>query len=369
MLGRKPWGRKAAGLVPVALVAVALAGCGSTKSVAAPKHFRLVYLRGSGEVMVADLHGTDAHPLGPGAQALLAPSGTLAGVLVAGSGGSVSLSTYQTIRRPRPRVVAQFSASQWLGGGFRLLGWSPDSRFIVLTATALSGGGEQPELLVVNVASGKLARIAAGNFFGASFAPSLPDRLVYSRATVAQLDTDQAVLFTAQPDGHDTRAITTSGLDADPVWGAKGIVFARLRRLGSATRTPRYALWMVAPSGGRPVQLTHFAAGPPAPDSAGGAISVSANGTHIVANVVSPYTTVAVVDIWTVDLERRRIVARRISFGGSQFIAQAIASNGTSILLSPVVNDEPTTPVDLIPWQGSTSPRLVANGGDPSWNH
>jgi Tol biopolymer transport system component len=355
------------GLVPLALAVALLAGCGGARSVTAPKHFRLVYLNGD-EVIVASVHGTDAHTLGPGSQALLAPSGTVVGALVAGGGDSQSLRIYQTLRRPRPRVVAQFGASKWLSGETRLLAWSPDSRYVALTATALSGGGEQPELLVVNVVSGRVAVIAAGYFFGASFAPKLPDRLAYSRASVEQLDSGGAVLFTAQPDGRDARAITTSGLDEDPAWGAKGIVFARLSRLGTTTSGPRYQLWIVQPTGRGLRQLTHIVAGRPATGSARAPLGVSADGTHIVANFFSAHSFSAI-DVWAVDIERRRIVVRLLGFGGARFVAQGISSDGRSILVSPAGEEAPAAQIETRWWHGSTLTPLVSVGSDPSWNH
>jgi hypothetical protein len=367
MVGRKPWRRKAAGLVPLALLAAVLAGCGGAKSVTAPKHVRLAYVSSRGEVIVAGVRGTDRHPLGPGSQALLAPSGGVAVALVAGAGGSQSLVAYQTIRRPRPRVLARFAASKWLAGDIELLAWSPDSRYIALTATAVSGGGEQPELLVVNAASGRVAAIAAGNFFGASFAPGLPDRLVYSCASVDQLDSGRAVLFTAQVDGRDVRALTTAGLDADPVWGAKGIVFARLSRLGTATSAPRYELWIVQPNGHGLRQLTQIVAGRPAAGSARAPLSVSASGTHIVANFFSAHSFSAI-DVWGVDIERRRVAVRLLNVGGAPFTAQGISRDGRSVLVSEARGGVSGAAIATRPWNGSTLTPLVSVGSDPSWN-
>jgi Tol biopolymer transport system component len=369
MLGRKPLRKSAAGLVPLVLLAALLAGCGATKRVpVAPKHFGLVYLDGSGEVTVASARGAHPRALGPGTQALLAPDGTVVAALVGGSGGSQTLTTYQTIRRPRPRVAAQFSAADWTAGSVRLLAWSPDSRFVALTAGRLSSGGEQPELVVVNVTSGKMATVASGNFFGASFSPGLPDRLVYSRATVDQLDTDRSVLFTAEPDGANVRAITTTGLDSDPVWGAKGIVFARLSQLGTPSSAPRYQLWIVQPNGSGLQQLTHIDAGRPASGSTRPALSVSANGTHIVANFFSPRSSSAI-DVWTVDLERRQVLARRLSFAGAPFVAQGISRDGTSILLMAASSGSSAAPIDTQKWGGAVLTQLVSAGSDPSRNH
>jgi hypothetical protein len=368
ILGRKPLRTSAAGLVPLLLLAAVLGGCGGAKRASAPTRFGLVYLNGSGDVMLASARGAHPRVLGPGSQALLAPDGTVVAALVSAADGSETLTSYATIRRPRPRVGARFVASDWAAGSIRLLAWSPDSRFVALVAWRLSAGGEQPELLVVNVKSAKMATIASGNFFGASFAPGLPDRLVYSRATVGQLDTDRSVLFTAEPDGAQVRAITHSGLDADPVWAEKGIVFARLRRLGTATSAPRYELWIVQPNGSGLRQLTQIAAGRPVSGSANAALSVSRTGTHIVANFLSPDSSTAS-DVWTVDLERRRVVARRLSFVGDRLIAQGISSDGSSILLSPAGSGEQPAPIETRNWGGSALTQLVGAGSDPTRNH
>jgi hypothetical protein len=228
----------------------------------------------------------------------------------------------------------------------------------------LLAGGEQPELLVINASSGAVATITAGNFLGASFAPALPDRLVYARATVDQLDAGRVLLFTADADGRHQRAITHAGLAADPSWGARGIVFARLEQLGTHTRSPRYQLWEVQPAGSGLHQLTHIVAGPPARGAAASPLSISASGTRIVANFFSP--TLSTIETWTVGLAHTHPVVRRLVLHGRQFIAQGISRDGRTLLVSGTRGA--TEPLTSLRWNGSRAHRLAPAGVDPSWN-
>jgi hypothetical protein len=336
----------------------------------------LVYRDATGTFVLATLGGARPRPLGAATQALLAPNGSLVVALAGGSSGVLTIyhitktkrANAVSLLRVGARVAARLHPPQWSAAHIQLLAWSPDSRLVALIADRLSAGGEQPELLVLDTTSDTLHTIAAGNFFGASFAPTLPARLVYADATVAQLDDNVVPLFTANANGSGRREINGSGLDADPVWGAKGIVFARLGRLGSASRSPRYQLWLIQPNGRGLRKLTHIIAGPPAPNSAGAALSVSANGARVVANFSSPFVTFSAIDIWTVNLAPPRPVAHRLTFDGAQFIAEGLSRNGTRILLSALDSDGQQTGVESLPWAGEPRTALATPGADPSWN-
>ncbi len=357
------------------LLAGALSACSHT-AIAPPVQTGLVYRDASGTFVLASLGGADPHPLGGATQALLAPNGSLVAALGGGSTGALTIYHIATTKRAHTvsltRVVARVAAHlrppQWSAAHIQLLAWSPDSRLVALTADSISAGGEQSELLVLDTTNDTLRTIAAGNFFGASFAPVLPDRLVYADATLAQLDANVVPLFTANANGSARREITGSGLDAEPAWGAKGIVFARLGRLGSASRSPRYQLWLIQPNGRGLRKLTHIVAGPPAPNSAGAALSLSANGARVVANFSSPYLAFHAIDVWTVNLALARPVAHRLTFDGAQFIAQGLSRNGSRILLSALDADGQQTDVESLPWAGEPQAVLVSAGADPSWN-
>ncbi|MGA2471407.1 MAG: hypothetical protein ABSG64_12040 [Solirubrobacteraceae bacterium] len=354
-------------LVAVTALAALLSACGST-SVAPPARLALVYSTQNGNVVVASPRGAHPHGLGLAAQALLAPDGSLVATLRGGGGTApVLLSTDRTAGAPRPHVAARFGLPQWSRDGIELLAWSPDSRYVALSANRLTGGGEQTELLLVDVATGTVRQIATGDFLGASFAPTLPDRLVYADASVDQLDSGHVALFTANADGSGRRQLTRSGLALDPGWGAKGIVFARLSRVGSPTSSPRYQLWLVQPNGSGLRRLTHITAGPPAADASGSALAVSASGTRVVATLYSAYTTLPVVDVWTVNLARSRPVTRELHFRGAAVTAAGIARNGQTILVSAV---EPTgrSALESVHFDGTGLRLLAARGWNPSWN-
>lgn len=352
-----------------------LSACGHT-AIAPPVQTALVYRDAAGTFVLGTLGGANPRPLGAATQALLAPNGSLVAAL--GGGPTAALTIYHiattkrahavSLTRVVARVAARLRPPQWSAAHVQLLAWSPDSRLVALTADRISAGGEQPELLVLDTTSDTLRAIAAGNFFGAGFAPTLPDRLVYADATVAQLDNNVVPLFTANANGSSRREITGSTLDADPVWGAKGIVFARLGRLGNASRSPRYQLWLIQPNGRGLRQLTHIVAGPPAPNSAGAALIVSANGARVVANFSSPYLAFHAIDLWTVNLAPVRPVAHRLTFDGAQFIAQGLSRNGSRVLLSALDAGGQQTDVESLSWAGEPRTVLVTAGADPSWN-
>jgi Tol biopolymer transport system component len=371
MARRRLWRTRTPRLAPALLLAGALTACSHARMIAAPSQFALVYRAPSGNVVLASVDGAGARRLGVGTQALLAPNGSRVAAL--SNGGTASLTIYQTeiakhAERVLSHVALRLGRPDWSGEHVQLLAWSPDSRLLALSADSLSANGEQPELLVLNTVSDTLSTIAAGDFLGASFAPGLPDRLVYAAASIDQLDDNTVPLFTASANGSDRRQLTRTGLAADPVWGAAGIVFARLSRLGSPTSAPRYQLWLIGAHGRGLRRLTHIAAGPPVPDAAGAALSLSASGTRLVANFASPNPNVSAIDVWTVELARARTIVHRLTFNGAQFIAQGLSRRGGRILLSALDSAGKQAAVESLPWAGGQPGLLVAGGAGPSWN-
>ncbi|HEX2704002.1 MAG TPA: hypothetical protein VHM72_11305, partial [Solirubrobacteraceae bacterium] len=268
----------------VALFALALAGCaaGSSSNLSA-KRLALIY-RDRGQAFVLTMPpGGAGRPLGESTQAILSPDGRHVLALSA----SATLTLYPTARRGVARVIAQLAPPRFAPDAARLLCWSADSRYVAITADERSAAGEQSALLVLDVRSGQITTLATGDFLGASFAPALPDRLVYSVASVAELDDDESLLYEAKPNGRQTRELTRSGLASAPVWGAHGIVFAKLLSLGSESSSPLYALWQIEPSGRGLHRIGTFAAGPPVADSAGAALWLSADGDRLVGDFYS----------------------------------------------------------------------------------
>jgi hypothetical protein len=348
------------------LLALAVAGCGAAAtSTSSPQRQALIY-RASGQgFVVAAPSGGAARPLVDASQALLAPDGTRVLALSTGLAGA-TLELYRTARSGA-RVVAQLEAPHFSPEGARLLCWSADSRYVALTANELSGAGELSTLLVLDVRTGHLTTIATGDFLGASFSPALPDRLVYSDASVAQLDDNESLLYETTANGSQTHELTHSGLASAPVWGAHGIVFAKLLRLGSKTGSPLYALWQIEPSGHRLQRIDDFVSGPPDADRSGTALWLSADGDRLVGNFYSPNSLFQRVDVWALSLTGRRRSARRVTLTGVAIVADGISRNGKTILLKE--GTSPTSAIAALAWNGTRQRVLATSGSEASWNH
>jgi hypothetical protein len=347
------------------LVALALAGCGAASTaVLAPKRLALVYRRGS-EVVVSSPAGSVSRLLGAGSQALLSPDGTRV-IAVTATGAGATLTLYATTRHPAAHVVARLDPPEWSPDGVRLLAWSADSRYVALSADQLSSTGEQGALLVLDLRSGHLATVASGDFLGASFSPTLPDMLVYSDATVRQLDENESLLYETNPAGRQTRLLSRSGLASSPAWSADGIVFAKLADLGSQTSSPVYQLWRLGPAGTAAHRLGSFTAGPPDPPLSGPALSVSATGKRLVGAFFSP---TGAPEIFAVNLAARHgLVARQVKADGVTITAAAISRGGKTLLVTAKTSTG-RSEIESLAWTGGHERVLAASGEDASWNH
>ncbi len=351
--------RAGAGALALALAVCAAAG----PSDLAPKRQLLIYRNGGQTFSVSSPSGGAARALGDASQALLSPDGTR--VLALSTGQSrATLTLYPTSGRGVARVIAQLGAPRFLPDGTRLRSWSPDSRYVSLTANELSTAGEESALLVLDVHTGHVRTIATGDFLGASFAPALPDRLVYADASVAQLDNNESLLYETEANGGRTRELTRSGLASAPVWGAHGIVFAKLLRLGSESSSPLYALWQIEPSGRGLQRLGGFASGPPDAGSSGAALWLSADGDRLVGDFYSPFQQV---EVWALDLAGRHRSTRRMRVAGATIVAEGISRNGKAILLKERTSG--ASEIVSLDWNGTRQRVLAYSAGDASWNH
>jgi hypothetical protein len=364
-LGRSKTLRRAAG-AGLCLLCVGLVACGA--GIPAPSKLALVYAASTGATFVADAGGAQARSLGQTTQALLSPSGAVVAALSGGNGHSPALlSTYKTSGPPGRHVVARFALPTWSRSGVQLLAFSPDSNLLALTAVRLSGAGAEQQLLVVNLASGALTTVAAGDIDGASFSPSLPDTITFAAASVSELDNGRIDIYTANADGSHRRRIVAGGLNTNPVWGAEGIVFGRLRKLGSATTSSLYELWLVSPDGGKPRELTTIDAGPlaagPQP-----AISVSANGRRLVADFTSPYSSNFVIDVWTIDLSGSQPRTRRLELGSDPILADAISRSGKQVLIDAAAYGTFGPRIETVAFGGGQAHVLAHGALAASWN-
>ena len=244
-------------LLRAAVVLVALTACGSGSAektgdnAPAPTRHYLVYEKVTGEkgIWIADADGSDPRLLVPGGSSpRLSPDGKWV-VYAAPCDGSSSDcdNTYIVSTKHGAWPRALMAQVGWPAK------WSSDSTRIV---TTLSDAGDAADKLVtIDVASGKEATVARGDFWGWSISPD-GKRIVFARAHGEAPDN---VVFpiidlyvTNLDGGGDPKQITNTGDSAYPVWGPKSIAFAKLIPLDPSRQIREFArneIWRIQPDG------------------------------------------------------------------------------------------------------------------------
>jgi Tol biopolymer transport system component len=305
----------------------------------------------SPEVMLATGSGGDPKPLGPATTAVLSPNGDYVAAVRSGSGSAAhgsSLVLYSVASR-RPARVLRSSSAQ-----LTILAWSPDSAWIAVI--------DGDSLVAVPLLHGKARTIATGTINGASFAPTPPDRLVFARAA-SLLVGSKVNLYTVSLSGGAPRALTHDGLSQYPLWGPNGIVYSREESQSSTT----YQLWSIKSDGGHPRQLTDLTLS--ASFYGLEPIAFSANGQHLLANLVGANTTEA----WTIDLSAKQVLARDVGMPDATTIGNAISSDGSTLLLTEgsaelAGNDFEGQSVAIVPWSGGLPTVVAAHAAFASWS-
>jgi hypothetical protein len=154
--------------------------------------------------------------------------------------------------------------------------------------------------------------------------------------------------------------ITTDGVSADPVWGARGIAFDHEQpRTGYA---PLDQIWLMQPNGTDRKQITHVHVGRLVEGLV--PLAFSANGTRLAAEFEGEDTSIGYsVAILTGDATQLKVAGKAVS-------AWAISRNGRSVLISVGGFDEPPSEATIasIPFSGGRPSTLIAAGDYPSWN-
>jgi hypothetical protein len=227
------------------------------------------------------------------------------------------------------------------------LAWSPDSRYLALTANGL---------VIFDARTHKVRRIARGAVLGASFAPRTPDRLVYGLANTFLSPSN---LYTIRASGTNPQRLTSDGRSANPVWGRLGIAFDRVTSRDMSA--PAYQIFLL--SGGRARQITNL----PQPSFLLNGlvpVAVAAGGSHLLAAYQGEDTDQA----WTVNLKTgaaRRIISKR-----GYVTPWGISRNGRRVLIQIGAFEGPASggKVATVPFAGGPATILVRHGASPSWN-
>ncbi len=335
---------------PAASVVPARAGIASAPA-------RMTFIAGAtppatgAEVMVAATNGGSPKPLGRASTAVLSPNGQFVAAVSPGSGTPPMGSTLVLYRLSQSPATSRRVRSST--GQITILAWSPDSRWIA----ALDGTS-----LVVIPLKGRARVIATGTINGASFAPTAPDRLVYSKAT-SLLVSATVNLYVVPLSGGRARQVTHDGLSEYPLWGPYGIVFSR----EASHTTTSYQLWQVRSNGHDLRALTNVTV--TAPFYGLVPVAVSADGKHLLANLVGNAATEA----YAVDLGAKPLAARSLGAPGATTIGNALSHDGRVILLtdgadSATPGDFSGQSVEVEPWSGGTPTVLAAHAAFASWN-
>jgi hypothetical protein len=164
-------------------------------------------------------------------------------------------------------------------------------------------------------------------------------------------------LYTVGADGTGTTQITSDGRSADPVWGARGIVFDRER-----LRTPSPPIdqiWLMQPDGTGARQITHTHAGLFADGLV--PIAVSADGTRLAAEFGGEDTSVG----YSVSLLTGHATDLAVAHGSVS--AWGISRDGRSVLIT-VRESRAAVKIETIPFSGGHPTPLIAHGDYPSWD-
>jgi hypothetical protein len=301
--------------------------------------------------------GGEATKLGPGSQPLIAPSGQQVAASLSGTGEpekGPALAIYWTEPgRPPLTYLDRSKASVYP------LAWSRDLRYVAVAVSSASATGSNSGsgLAIVDISLDKVTLIAHGAIYGASFAPSGPDRVVYGRAG-SESPFAPVNLYTSNPDGSETRAITRNGRSLFPVWGSRSIAYDRERLRGEDA--PQYQIWLHSPTGSGARRLTNVPAGP----LVSGLVPIAFAGQRLLAEFVGEDTSEA----WTVRLPSGR--ARRVTVGGNRSVQGAgISGDGSTLLVDVGSFEQPASggSVDTLPFAGGAPTVVVAHAGEASW--
>jgi dipeptidyl aminopeptidase/acylaminoacyl peptidase len=240
-----------------ALFALAfIAGCGSVERAGGPEPVverHLVYetLIGEKGIWIADADGTRPRLLVPdGSAPSISPDGKWVAYFAeckARAGSALPCTYLISPSGGEPRLLSTRRLDE-------AMTWSPTSERVG-SISAFGGheyqqpGGEDNELVTIDVASGKEVTVAqAHEFFGWSFSPD-GESIVFAPASIGEdgYYNGNIDLFVTEADGDKTRQITQTGDASDPVWGPKSIAFSKDIPFGNQGSLSE--IWQIQPDG------------------------------------------------------------------------------------------------------------------------
>jgi hypothetical protein len=315
-------------------------------------------LTSSPSVWVTRTDGTGRMRVGAGSDPLIAPSGQQVAVSLFGSDGSETgpaIAIYRT--EGGGPTLSYLSLTKVTA---RPLAWSRDLRYVAVAVQANGTPGSKAlaGLAVIDIGLNKATLIARGAIYGASFAPSGPDVLVFGRSA-SESPFAKVDLYTARPDGSGLRAITNDGRSLNPVWGPRWIAYDRERQ--RSQNAPEYQIWLRKPAGAPSLRrLTNVRVGL----LVSGLVPLAfGDEGRLLAEFEGQDTSEA----WTVNLVTSR--ARRVSVRGRSVQGAGISADGSTLLVEEGAIGVPASSARIatLPFAGGRSTVVVAHGAQASW--
>jgi Tol biopolymer transport system component len=347
-------------------VVLGLVGCGGGS---APIERHVVYERVVGEtgIWIADVDATRPRLLvRDGQLPVLSPDGKLVAYFADCRASNLGCTYVVSTSGGKPRVLSTRRLDEPIT-------WSPTSERVA-SISAFGGreyqqGDEEDELVSIDVATGEEVTLArAAQFFGWSLSPD-GERVVFARAgrTEEGYISEDVDLFVTTADGGETRRITQTGDNSNPVWGPKSIAFAKYGPFENEGAP--WEIWQIQPDGTGRTSITKPPPKRLVGQGHGGLFPIdwSEDGSALLAASVSDSGSEPV----AVDPETG--AARTLGRFGRPWGADTIAlsRDGMSVLIQDgSFADVPPEKmaVLIVPYQGGKPIRVARGARAPSWN-
>ena len=264
---------------------------------------------------------------------------------------------YRGTTRPTLRVIPATGGDsrRLLNPVWYRFAFSPDSKTIAAVTGKEVG---QKRLVLIDVAGGRVRTVAHGQFPGFSFSPD-GTTLVFARA---RKDTypPRSDLLAAPVAGGPPTVLTTDHRSVDPVWGAPGIAFVRLRKPTRRGDAYKQDIYLLDPA----TKLVRRITTTKVPFLLSGLdpVAWSADGTRLLTEFGGQDTSFAE----TVDPATG--IARRVGRRSDGIVGYDLSADGTTILAT-TGGPDPADAHDVvtIPYAGGTPTVLVSGAFSPDW--
>jgi hypothetical protein len=329
--------------------------------------------RSPATVWLTPVRGGARTRLGTGDQPLIAPSGQQVAASLFGTGGASESGPALAIWGAGGGPIGAEPPLTYFNLATETatpLAFSRDLRYLAVQLQSTSATNAGSELAVIDLGLNRsqisgtplgptVKTIARGQIYGASFAPSGSDRIIYGRASSSSLSAP-VNLYVSNPDGSGLSALTRDGRSLNPVWGSRGIAYdqRRLRR----NDAPVYQIWLRPASGSRARRLTNIRVR----SLASGLVPLafSSDGRRLLAEFEGQDTSEA----WTVRVPAGR--ARRVTVRGRSVVGAGISGDGRTLLIEEgsFLEEASAGRVATVPFAGGRSRVLISHGAQVSWN-